>query len=120
MVQNSAAMIVLYPECSCSTFFKELPFLTSDEFKSFRDKIQSYLLRANDPMENSLDVVIPCMVRWHWSHQDLFLCLNARIKKMQEDFMNKIHVILKKIKVDRLKSANQISVLLWKLSERYL
>ena len=79
-------MLVMHPEHSCSTFFKVLPFLTSDDFEPFRGEMRSALIGAKDPMENSLDVVVPGLVRWHRSHQDSFLLLNAGIKKMQEEF----------------------------------
>ena len=63
-VQDSAAMLILHPEYSCSTFFKVLPFLTSDNFESFRGEMRSTLLGTKDPMENnSLDIVIPGLVR---------------------------------------------------------
>ena len=59
-------MLILHPERSRSTFFKVLPFLTSDDFESFRGEIRSALIGAKDPMENSLDVVVPgpCEVAW--------------------------------------------------------
>ena len=65
MVQDLAAMLILRPECICSTFFKVLPFLTSDNFELFRGEMISALLGAKDPMENTLDIVVPGLVRWH-------------------------------------------------------
>lgn len=97
-------MLILHPEQSRSTFFKVLPFLTSDKFESFRGEMRSALLGAKDPMENNLDVVVPGLVRWHRSHQDAFLQLNERIKKMKEDFMSRIEDVSKETKMDRLKS----------------
>ena len=112
-------MLIIHSECSRSTFFKILPFLTSDDFESFRSEMRSALIGAKDPMENSLDVVVPGLVRLHQSHQDSFLHLNAGIKKMQEEFMEKIHELSKETKLDRPKSAYQLSVSLQKLSESY-
>ena len=112
-------MLILYPEHSRSTFFKILPFLTSDDFESFRGEMRSALIGAKDPMENSLDVVVPGLVRWHRSHQDSFLRLNSEIKKMQDEFLEKIQELSKETKLDRLKSAYQLSVSLQKLSESY-
>jgi len=119
LVQDSAAMLILHPQRSRSPFFKVLPFLTSDEFQSFRGEMRSAILGAKDPMENSLDVVVPGLVRWHRSHQDAFVRLNAEVKKMKDNFLNKINDLSRETKVDRLKSAYQLSLSLQKLSESY-
>ncbi len=119
LVQDSAAMLILHPERNHSPFFKVLLFLTSDEFESFRGEMRSVCLGAKDPMENSLDVVVPGLVWWHQSHQDAFVCLNAGVKKTQDDFLKKINDLLKETKMDRLKSAYQLSLSLQKLSESY-
>jgi len=60
LVQDAAAMLILYPDRSKNSVFQVLPFLASNEFDLFRGEMRKELLEAVDPMIKAW--IVLCLV----------------------------------------------------------
>ena len=104
---------------SKNPFFQVLPFVVSNKFDSFRGQMRKELLEVVDPMDKSLDLVVPGLVTWHRSHQDAFVRLRSEVVNLKEMVVTKIDHLSKETKMDSLKAAHKLSLTLQKLSDSY-
>ena len=70
LLQDSAAMLLKYPDRGQHLIFKDLPVFSSSKWDSFKDKMEHELENEEIPLQVSMETVLPGLQAWQQSNHN--------------------------------------------------
>ena len=85
MLQDAAAMQILYPDRCSHPFFETLAVLQSNEFADFKESMKQALETEDCPLDANLEKVMPGVHQWHQVTNDSINTLSRNVNDLKSE-----------------------------------
>ena len=93
MLQDAAAMQVLYPDRCGHPFFETLAVLQTKEFDDFKDTMKQALEKEECPLDANLEKVLPGVHQWHQVTNDSVNNLSRNVNDLKSELKGELENI---------------------------